>query len=452
MIALSFRTFLYTFVAAAVLSSCGGGGRRGNHGKEETDPPAASQEPAAGTAAAGPSAAAPKSLRAKLYLEASGSMFPYDAPGSKGEFNASLQQLLTAFETEKGGSTELFAVNDNVYPLGVSFQELVEKPDVFSLARGKGDSKNTDFSLIFKTILSDLKEGDVGVLFSDLIYSTPSTSAQSSAKILADVETLMQTTFAPQAKGKSLLLLQLTGEFKGTYYPHHGGGKAYAGSRPYYIALLATNATMKALLAEEKFESLRRFEELPGFESFHYFTSAADNVPFYTVLLKDADQAGSFEQSHQERKNDKAAVHTLESIDADRKTKGLTIVLGVDLGGFYLPEAYKTNPKSYVLESDEGFRIQKIIAEKGPEGYTHKFLLNTAEPQGGGKREITLRLKRRFPPDWIARTTTEDDTDTRSGDFAGSTFGLLNFTRGIEKAYNPQKADTYFAVTVYLQD
>ncbi|PQA60558.1 hypothetical protein [Siphonobacter curvatus] len=444
------RTFYLSVLTTSllVLTQCGGGsGKRGNQVSEEATEPSTASAPVAETPKA-----APKNLKAKLYLEASGSMFPYDAAGSTGEFDEALQKLLTEFETQKSGSTELFVVNDNVYPMGVSFQQLVEQPNIFTLTEGKGDSKHTDFSLIFKTILSDLKEGEVGVLFSDLIYSTESTTAQSATKILADVETLMQTTFAPQTKGKSLLLLKLNGQFKGTYYPHNGGGKPYSGSRPYYIALMATNATMKALLADPKFESLSRFSELPGFDSFHYFTSATDNLPFYTVLLKDAEQAGQFEQSRQERKERSNIVHTLENIKADRKTQGLTIALGVDLGGFYLPESYKTDPKSYEIESDEDFKIQKIVAENGPEGYTHKFLLSTPEPQGGGKREITIRLKRKFPPRWITQTHTQDDSNPNAEAFAETTFGLLNFTRGIEKAYNPQNADTYFAISLTLNN
>ncbi|MFT4033552.1 MAG: hypothetical protein QM669_14125 [Siphonobacter sp.] len=441
------RTIILSALSILFLAQCGGGNRKRGNLAETTEPVAeqATQQPASAPKAV------PQNLKAKLYLEASGSMFPYDAAGNSGEFNEALQKLLTGFETRKPGSTELFVVNDNVYPMGVSFQELVEQPNVFTLAKGKGDTKNTDFSKIFSTILTDVKEGDVGILFSDLIYSTLSTSAQSATKIFADVETLMQTTFAQQAKGKSMLLLKLNGEFKGTYYPYHGAGKAYSGSRPYYICLVATNATMKALLADEKFESLRRFSELPGFDAFHYFTSATENTPFYTVVLKDAEQAGQFEQSREEHKESKEAVHTIENIEADRKTKGLTLALGVDLGGYYLPESYKTDPKSYVLESDEGFKIKKIIAENGPEGYTHKFILNTPEPQGGGKREITLRLKRKFPPTWITQTNAQDDTDVKASDFAETTFGILHFTRGIEKAYNPQNADTYFSITVYLQ-
>ncbi|PKK38083.1 hypothetical protein BWI96_03110 [Siphonobacter sp. SORGH_AS_0500] len=443
------RTFYFSALSASVLllTQCNndGGRKRGNQGVESdpvTETASVTEAPA--------DKPAPKNLKAKLYLEASGSMFPYDAAGSTGEFDEALQNLLTPFEAQKPGSTELFVVNDNVYPMGVNFQQLVEQPNVFTLAKDKGDSRHTDFSLIFKTILSDLKEGEVGVLFSDLIYSTESTAAQSSAKILADVETLMQTTFAGKTKDKSLLILKLSGAFKGTYYPHNGGGKPYNGSRPYYIALMANNATMKALLSDEKFESLARFKDLPGFESFHYFTSASDNVPFYTILLKDAEQAGQFEQSRQERKESKEAIHTIENIEADRKTRGLTLAVGVDLGGFYLPDSYKTDPKSYEIESDEGFKIQKIVAEKGPEGYTHKFLLTTAEPQGGGKREITLRLKRKFPPSWITQTTTQDDSNPKSDDFSEKTFGILNFTRGIEKAYNPQQANTYFTITLNL--
>ncbi len=47
--------------------------------------------------------ASSKPLRLKLYLEASASMFPYDAPGGNGLFKRALNEILTQFDAVNPG-------------------------------------------------------------------------------------------------------------------------------------------------------------------------------------------------------------------------------------------------------------------------------------------------------------------------------------------------------------
>ena len=338
----------------AGLAGCGGTDRSRGNADGPTAPaektrgnrPDGAAEPAQAPAEAARPVAGPTALKARLYLEASGSMFPYDAANGAGELNSAVQNVLGPFENRQPGSTQLFVVNDGVYPLGIGYEKLIQQPNLFTLAKGKGNPRYTDFGLIFSKIMQGLRPGEVGVLVSDLIYSPASATAQSTQKTLSDVQTLMQHTFSRQPD-KSVLVLQLTGDFHGTYFPASGSGRAYNGKRPYYLVLMADNPTMRALLSDEAFAPLREFSSLEGFRNFHLFTSATAAEPYYSVILDDAAQRGRFSQARGEKKTRPDFVHALDNITPDKKTGGLTLVLGVDLGLFYLPETIKTDPNAY---------------------------------------------------------------------------------------------------------
>lgn len=449
----------------AGLTGCGGTGQRGNserampeqtrgnrpaaaagQGEAATDdgPPGQAAD-RHGPQPPAPTPAAPSTLRARLYLEASGSMFPYDAASGAGELNSAVQNVLGPFENLQPGSTQLFVVNDGVYPMGISYGQLIQQPNLFALAKGKGNPRYTDFGLIFSRILQGLRPGEVAVLVSDLIYSPASATAQSAQKTLSDAQTLLQHTFS-RHPGKSVLLLQMSGDFKGTYFPASGGGRPYSGKRPYYLVLMADNPTMRALLNEEAFSPLREFSSLEGFRNFHLFTSATAAAPYYSVILDDAAQRGRFSQAREEKKTRPAFVHALDNISPDKKTGGLTLVVGVDLGLFYLPENVKTDPKAYDLRSDEGFTIERIVADPG-QGFTHKFVLTTRSPQKSGDRDIYLSLKRQFPPRWLQQGSTTTDGPPN----ATQTFGLLPLATGLEKAFNPKQANTSFTLHLSLK-
>ena len=85
-------------------------------------------------------------LQLNLYLEASGSMFPYDAPGGNGQFKRALNELLTEFDAVNNGQGKLYVVNTEVNPLGLSLPQFFREKDIFTVAKTKG--KTTSLSLI----------------------------------------------------------------------------------------------------------------------------------------------------------------------------------------------------------------------------------------------------------------------------------------------------------------
>lgn len=387
-------------------------------------------------------------LTAKLYLEASGSMFPYDAPTTNGEFKRAITQLLTPFENQQPGQTQLFVANDKVYDLDLSFNAFIKKGNLYDKASKKGNASYTDFDLIFGDILTNLNAGEVAVLASDLIYSPRNPAGISTQKVMNMGEELMTNAFGPYRKTHSVLVLQLEADFQGTYYPQTGGKpKSYSGPRPYYLVLMARNATMQQFLANR---ATHDFTRLPGFQNFYLFTDAAATTPFYTILVRDAAKKGNFSRNDDELKAGAKATHAIESIEADRVSKGLSVPVAVNFSTLYLPGSTLTDASQYSVEGKDNFRVSRATAygeTPGPQGTTHKLVLTTDKPTRSN-RTATIRLRRSFPPRWVTNSHTETDTTPD----AETTVGLQNLLRGIERAYNPTNQPYYCAMMISLAD
>ena len=392
---------------------------------------------------------AEKPLRAKLYLEASASMFPYDA-GSK--FKEAINDLISPFES-KLGQTKLAVVNDKVYDMGMSYTDFIGQPNLYAPTVRKGNPNYTDFNLIFNQILTDLSEGDIAVLASDLIYSPKNGVGVSAEKVMVEGQSLMRTVFSPVADNTSLLVLQLTADYRGKYFSETARKWVSApNERPYYLCIMARNATMQRILADPSRYDL---QHLPGFQNFWLFSKATQQeAPTYTVLLNDATKQGSYRQGKQSLKTRSATVHELEAVEADKISKSLTIPVAIDLSKLYLPEATKTDPGQYeVATGPDGFRVSRIEAygqtdgkAAGPQQTTHKLVLTSAKP-ARNNRTLTISLRRTFPPRWVSNSHTTDDSQPD----AQTTFGLQNLLTGIERAYNPTQQPTYFKLTIGLE-
>lgn len=430
-------------IPVLLLSACGG------------EPPKKygnSSEPAAPSAVTTTPATGVPPLHLRLYLESSASMFPYEA-GTDGQFKAALQTMVDNFEGTRAGSTQFYTVNDAVYPLKISTSDFIKINNLFDLTKGKGDFKYTDFQKIFQSVLSDLPEGRVAVLASDLIYSDKFMQPGAATKNLNAIKSLMQNVFAGSAKTTSLLVLKMAAGFNGPYFSVNGK-RTYTGDRPYYLCLLARHATMRALLTKPENQTLRHFNQLPGYQNQLFF--GPEQAPFYTVLLRDPNQKGQMVQESGEMQGNKKAgstvVRSLDGVQPSPAGNELAVVLGVDLGGYALPEAVKTAPASYAVESPEGFSVKKIEAASPGLPYTHKLVLRTTAARTGGERPLSVTLKRDFPPTWVRSTGVADDSNVQAASFPKTTFGFTNLTQGIETAYNPGQRPEHFRLRISLKN
>ena len=395
----------------------------------------------------GEAVASGKPLRLKLYLEASGSMFPYDAPGGNGTFKRALNDLLTEFDAVNPGQGKLFVVNTEVNDLGLTLPQFFKERNIFTVAKTKGKTTSTDFERIFSDILQNTSGDELSVLVSDLIYSDPGLSGMSAQKTLDAASSLLTTVFNPYASTHSMLVIKLEADFNGTYYSWNNAKKKYAGERPYYLCLIGRNETMQRLYQDQAYQTIRRFDQLPGFaDSWFFGRDTEATAPFYTILVNDPARKGRFKRSDEEIRNHTKAIHALTDIQPDVSDKSLAIPIAVDLSALRLPVSLLTDAGQYAVEGKDNFRVTSVQTYAGANGTTHKLLITTDKP-ARGERSATIRLRRQFPPRWIANTNTTNDATPD----ASSTFGIQNLLQGVERAYNPNNQTEYFTLKINLE-
>ena len=161
--------------------------------------------------------------------------------------------------------------------------------------------------------------------------------------------------------------------------------------------------------------------------------------PYYSLLLESDEIRGRFRPQHGQGDQ----IRNIESVDADRNSGDLRLLMAVDLGGMLIDEQYLTNPGNYLVESDDAVVIKEIRpvgakdvtpAEKKHLGRaTHIFVL---ESQGVKHRQdVEIKLMNRLPQ-WV-----EDSAP----DFAKTTFGLKYLLQGIYDGYRKHsKGDPYY--------
>lgn len=386
----------------------------------------------------------------KLYLERSGSMTFYDHPKGNGEFKSVLTSMLNNFGTVNDEKSIVYVVNDNVYDSKLTFKELVQSNNIFAATNKLGNPKYTDFDLIFKKILKDLKPGEVSLLFSDLIYS-PKERDKSYAKVLDEAQALTQNVFQLYAENASLLVLKFNGDYRGRYYPHNGNSVPYSGQRPYYVCVLADNATMDVFLKSDKYVNLRKWNSYKNFENFQFFSSSqTQKNPYYTVDLSDKEIKGDYVQGSKELMNRTKEVHSLEDVEHDFDGK-LAISVLVDLSDLYLSESLKTNRQMYAIDSPQKFEVENVIAINNIKGVTHKILISS-DKKRGGERKVTIGLKKVFPTPWIEASNSDNDEDVNASSFAETTFGFKSLMNGIDQAYDPDNSSHYFKIALTLKN
>ncbi|MBD2755972.1 hypothetical protein [Spirosoma validum] len=388
-----------------------------------------------------------KPLRMKLYLEASASMFPYDAPGSNGTFKRTLNDVLTKFDAVNPNQGKLYVVNTEVNELGLSLSQFFKEKNIFTVAKTKGKTTSTDFEKIFSDILRTTSNDELSILVSDLIYSDPSLTGMSAQKTLDAASSLLTTVFNPYASTHSMLVIKLKADFDGTYYSWNNAKKKYAGERPYYLCLIGRNETMQRIYQDQTYQTIRQFDQLPGYADSWFFGRDEKAVtPFYSILVNDPARKGRFKRSNEEIRSHAKAVHELTDVQPDVSDKSLAVPIAVDLSTLRLPASLLTDASQYVVEGKDNFRVTSVQTYSGANGTTHKLLISTDKP-ARGERTATIRLRRQFPPRWIANTTTTNDASPD----ANSTFGLENLLQGVERAYNPNNQTEYFTLKIKIE-
>lgn len=373
-------------------------------------------------------------LRLRLMLERSGSMTGYDTRGGNGDFKRAISEALTRFP---GSDKEILIVNDGVFPYSGSLESFVQDKDIFSSTKGVGDPSYTDFRAIFDYALTDTVPERVTVLVTDMIYSPRDVEGVSAAKIFNEEGTLATTLFTAH-KDKSVIVVKLSGDFHGTYYPYsRPAGVKYDGPRPYYMIITGSAAAMQKLRGGGEYASFSDFGSLPGYRADYFFNRNPLPMPYYSLMPRGKGNKGSYSLDGE---GGKEGVHALTDVKGEKGDGLFTFRVAADLGAIPATDGYLTDKDNYTV--DGGLAIEKVEAvtpdmidartKRYLERATHLFTLRGEAKSLPGN--CTVSLKNRMP-EWVGRSSADSDLDTRAAGFGEATFGLLPFMQGIYAAY-----------------
>ena len=393
----------------------------------------------------------PTNVRFKFFLERSGSMTPFDASTTSGDFKAAITNFLNGVPDDIDyDSNLLYIVNDAVYPFDKSYKDFIRSKNIFAATKEIGDPRYTDFTCIFDSILAKTENNEVSVLVSDLIYSTQDMKDVNCNKILLEAKSLTRSVFRGKTS-KNVMIVKMHADYDGPYYSYDSPskGKAYKGQRPYYFIVVATPNVMQHVLNDAKYNSCLDFSTCNGFENYYCFS--AQNDVEYSILLANRRNQGRFQGVRGERQ-----IHGIRDIDPDREGN-VTMTIAADLSCVILPESEITNKSNYSVNSLSGFKIKSIERITDTERdqklryiqtATHFITLTTQNKVAN--ETVVLELKNKLPA-WVAESSSDDDTDMLSADFASTTFAFRYLMEGIYEAYYGTHSEpSYFKMEIVI--
>lgn len=347
-----------------------------------------------------------------IYVERSGSMTPYDSRDGDGSFRAAIMAL----QNNLPGTATIDSVGEKGY---------------------------TNFQQIFDQILNRTNEDQVSILVTDLIYSVKDMQGVNPQRVFSEIEGMTNAVFKSEVKNKSMLVVRMMGSYNGPYYSYDNSVKPFAGRRPYYIIIVASNTNMVRLTHDATLRTFADMERMRGYDNMCLMTANDIYKPYYSLLLSNRDVRGRFRP---ERGQD-TQIRSLTGVEPDRNSGDIQLALAVDLSHLLIDQHYLTDVSNYEVKADDDVRIKEIRkiekadmtpAEKKYLGTaTHIFVLQAASIGHG--QEVEIKLLNRMPQ-WIGAASTDNDLTPD----ANTTFGLKYLLGGIYDSYNRNADDHYY--------
>lgn len=347
-----------------------------------------------------------------IYVERSGSMTPYDSRDGDGSFRAAIMAL----QNNLPGTATIDSVGEKGY---------------------------TNFQQIFDQILNRTNEDQVSILVTDLIYSVKDMQGVNPQRVFSEIEGMTNAVFKSEVKNKSMLVVRMMGSYNGPYYSYDNSVKPFAGRRPYYIIIVASNTNMVRLTHDATLRTFADMERMRGYDNMCLMTANDIYKPYYSFLLSNRDVRGRFRP----KRGQDTQIRSLTGVEPDRNSGDIQLALAVDLSHLFIDQRYLTDVSNYEVKADDDVRIKEIRkiekadmtpAEKKYLGTaTHIFVLQAASIGHG--QEVEIKLLNRMPQ-WIGAASTDNDLTPD----ANTTFGLKYLLGGIYDSYNRNADDHYY--------
>jgi hypothetical protein len=359
----------------------------------------------------------------KFFFENSGSMNGYISEHH--DFKTAISRILS---DANYNSFNAYLINTALYKFNVTPDKVHSSLTAAGIK--KGSTHTSDLNFILKTVLDSTSHQDVSMLVTDGLYSVEGDPKSVLGKLQAASNFTAKHFENRLRKEKKLqtVLIKLSSQFKGQYYPVQGKGIAIDQKRPYYIWLFGSAGSIASIQKE------LNFSDLPGYQQHIVFNTTANKKVDYYIVPGFMNK-GTFRQ-HQDPK---LRHNHIKDIDKDRRSKDFQFAVGVDLSSLPVQKKYLLDISNYEILENTDYTIKEIhevksltpaqiIKLKNPKT-SHIIVLHTSKSPYGN---LKLALKKQLPA-WIKQTHSLNDTNIKGDE--KTTLGFNHLVGAIDRAY-----------------
>lgn len=375
-------------------------------------------------------------INVNVYLENSGSMFGY--LGTNSLFKQSTREVLRNIELNH--ELETFYINDRIYASDKDLNTFIADLSPNGIKAGNQNTSNLTFML--DTLAKASSGNNVSILVTDAIFDIPCDNTSQLFDRLQDKKLEFRNTLvkAVDNEEKMIVVLRMTSEFEGNYYPSCTPGSQAPminQKRPYFFFIFGDPLHVEKILEEIN------YSDLVGFENIAKFFKAEQKTLPYTILLSGEEKIGDFRSP---RGIAPQQVH--EIIDARQQNRpnpnhGNNIFgfgLLIDFENSFLDMEYLLDKGNYLISfnsSDNHSYSVRDISQAGNgtpviAEARKPVIITIATPLVPFLGDIKLSLVYKLPS-WVNQYNSDDDTSI-IGD-TETTFGLKYLIAGISDAF-----------------
>jgi len=343
-----------------------------------------------------------------VYIENSGSMDGYMAPGSQ------LKDAVYSYVSNVDrlcDTTRLFYINSQIIPYAAGLQSFVRDLTPESFRNAGGNRANSDIAAMFAQMLRASGEGVVSIFVSDCILDIPDGDASLFFnRCQIDIRNIVADQTARQ-KGFSVAVVQLVSAFTGSYYYHGSSERLDGAKRPWYMVIMGGQHELAGLF--EKYHPSQM-----GYGYKHMAAWAPDGQALFA--LASATGAQPVENGVQ------------RELPLSEEASGIfTIKMRVNLSPMLQSERVLTDRANWTVSGAKGAKVVRVAAAQKDTLFTHVVTLSV--PQGGAGSAITVKFKTPGVPEWVGQSN--DDTGRNVRSHLGRTTGIKYILTGIAEAF-----------------
>ncbi|MBC9934182.1 hypothetical protein [Chitinophaga qingshengii] len=382
----------------------------------------------------------------KVFIENSGSMNGYVNVNSA--FKNAVMGYITDLKTKDvAGQLNIYYINKQVCPqkenaLPDEIKNFFQNLNPVSFNNSGCGTSTSYIPEIIRHVVDSIKT-DVNILISDFIFSDA--DGTSPAYLEAAQHTLkLYLAEALKSQDFATVIVKLHSNFDGKYYIESKRPAVvdFTGrpiSRPYYMVIFGKPERLRPML--DKID----FTQYNGYENACYLFPPGKQKINAKIVLN--DKIGNFKVAFPA--TNLVVNHASTGKDRNDDSDKFQFSLAANLGYLKTDKQYLLDVSQYQVP--DNYRLVSVketgpLAGPGLEGYTHLFTLQTTALQPN--QEVYIRLKPKLP-DWVAASSTNDDSRPADSLQQRQTFGFAYLIKGMAGAYTNHYADAaQFALQV----